>query len=165
MPLTPFHLGPSLLFGLLLFSLIDLPAFLVAGVILDIEPLLNLMSGSFILHGFFHSFLGATVVGLTLGLVMYALRKPIRQIMAFFRLGQESSVLKVCASALLGVYLHVLLDAPLYPDMQPFYPLEINPFYGAISPLAIYLFCSICFVIAVFAYISRIRKNQPYCSQ
>ncbi len=40
MPLTPFHLGPDLFFGLLFFSYVDFPTFLVANVIVDIEPIL-----------------------------------------------------------------------------------------------------------------------------
>ena len=42
MPFTPFHLGPGLLLGLLLLSYVDLPTFLLASVIVDVEPFLAL---------------------------------------------------------------------------------------------------------------------------
>ena len=59
MPFTPFHLGPALFLGLLLFRLVDLPTFLAANVILDLEPLaVLLLDLDYPLHGLFHSFLG-----------------------------------------------------------------------------------------------------------
>lgn len=39
MPLTPFHLGPALLLGLIFLRYVDFPTFLVANVIVDIEPM------------------------------------------------------------------------------------------------------------------------------
>ena len=49
MPLTPFHLGPGLLFGLLLFRYIDFPTSLIASVIVDVEPILALASLNYLL--------------------------------------------------------------------------------------------------------------------
>ena len=45
MPFTPLHLGPALFFGMVLLRYIDLPTFLVANVIVDIEPLVILTLG------------------------------------------------------------------------------------------------------------------------
>ncbi len=67
MPFTPFHLGPALLFGLVLFSYLDFPTFMVANVIVDIEPFMIIALGLDLpLHGFFHSFLGGVIVSLLL---------------------------------------------------------------------------------------------------
>ncbi|MGC9345425.1 MAG: hydrolase, partial [Candidatus Bathyarchaeales archaeon] len=38
MPFTPFHLGPVLLFGLALSTVLDLSTLLIASVIPDVEP-------------------------------------------------------------------------------------------------------------------------------
>lgn len=66
MPFTPFHFGPGLLIGLV-FSFIDFPTFLIASLIVDIEPFLVLFFNfNYSLHGFFHSFLGGTIIALIL---------------------------------------------------------------------------------------------------
>jgi len=59
MPFTLFHLGP----GLLLLTYVDFPTFLVASVIVDIEPFLVLtLDLNYPLHGFLHPFLGGEVL-------------------------------------------------------------------------------------------------------
>jgi membrane-bound metal-dependent hydrolase YbcI (DUF457 family) len=70
------------------------------------------------LHGFFHSFIGGTLVGLALSFVMFKLRRLTFTVMKFFRLEYEVSWKRVLAASLLGVYLHILLDAPLYMDIR-----------------------------------------------
>jgi hypothetical protein len=92
MPFTPFHLGPALLLGLLLLRFIDFPTFLIANVIVDVEPLLVLVFGlDYPLHGFFHSFLGGAIVALVLTLVINRIRETVSPLLAFFRLEQRSS--------------------------------------------------------------------------
>ena len=39
---TPYHFGPGLLIGLVFLSFIDIPTFLTANLIVDIEPFLVL---------------------------------------------------------------------------------------------------------------------------
>ncbi|MFW9990322.1 MAG: hypothetical protein ACFFC3_16900, partial [Candidatus Odinarchaeota archaeon] len=63
MPFTPYHLGPGLFIGLLFLSFIDFPTFLIASVIVDIEPFFVLYFNlDYPYHGFFHSFLGGTII-------------------------------------------------------------------------------------------------------
>ena len=38
MPFTPFHLGPALGFGLPLRNYLHVPTFLVASILVDVEP-------------------------------------------------------------------------------------------------------------------------------
>jgi len=87
MPFTPYHLGPALLFGLLFLSVINFPAFLVANVIVDIEPFLVLtLNLNYPLHGFFHSFLGGTLVAVLLALMMHQIRDRLSPLLSFFKL-------------------------------------------------------------------------------
>ena len=75
MPFTPYHPGPGLFVGLLFLGFIDFPTFLVASVIVDVEPLLVLAFNlNYPLHGFFHSFLGGTLVAVPFALAMYNIR-------------------------------------------------------------------------------------------
>jgi len=92
MPFTPFHLGPALFFGLLLFSAVHLPTFMVANVIVDIEPLLVLVFKlDYPLHGFFHSLLGGSIIAVVLSCAMVKVDKRIQKMMRFFKLKQKYS--------------------------------------------------------------------------
>ena len=129
MPFTPFHLGPGLLFGLLLLSYIDFPTFLVASVIVDIEPFLVLtLDLNYPLHGFLHSFLGGTLLAFLLAAAMSKVRSSLSPLMSFFKLEEKLSFKSVLSASLFGVYLHILLDSPLYSEIRPFYPFDFNPF-------------------------------------
>jgi membrane-bound metal-dependent hydrolase YbcI (DUF457 family) len=155
MPLTPFHLGPGLFFGLLLFPLLDLPTFLVANVVVDIEPFLVLFFNlDYPLHGFFHSFVGGSTIAVFLAVFMFLIRDCTKKIMKFFRLQQNPSFRNILVTSLLGVYTHILLDAPLYADIKPFYPLSINPFYSQsmFTGFDIYSICTILFLLSFIVY-------------
>lgn len=159
MPFTPFHLGPALFFGLLLFSLLDLPTFIVASVIVDIRAIFvyfGIMHGP--LHGPLHTFLGGTIIAVLLAVIMFLIKDYTRRITKLFKLQQNSSFKKILITSLIGVYLHIFLDSPLYLDIKPFYPLDINPLYGIVSSSVIYLFCVFSFIIAFIIYIHRLIK-------
>ncbi|MFX1319445.1 MAG: hypothetical protein ACFE9D_08200 [Promethearchaeota archaeon] len=158
MPFTPFHLGPGLLIGLILFPYLFLPSILLGSIIVDIEPLTFLLLGLPVQHLFFHTFLGATILALIGVLVIYLLRSIFEKIMAFFLLPQTASLLNITAAALIGAYSHIVLDGFLYPEMQPFWPLLVNPFLGLASSSTIYLFCVLCFIIAIPVYIFQIWR-------
>ena len=159
MPFTPYHWGPALFIGLLLFPILDVPSFLISSVAVDIEPVYLMFQGSPYLHGFFHSYLGASIIGVLVALIVYALRNVLYAILAAFRLPQKSSFKKVLFTSLFGVYFHVFLDSFLYTDIRPFYPLEANPLYGVIQSRAIYQFCGISFLLGLLPYIYRVVKG------
>ncbi len=92
MPFTPYHLGPALFLGLIFLSFIDFPTFLVASVIVDVEPFLVLILNlNYPLHGFFHSFLGGTLVAVPLALMMNRIRGRLSPLLSAFRLEQKIS--------------------------------------------------------------------------
>jgi hypothetical protein len=144
MPFTPFHLGPALCLGLPLRKYMHAPTFIVANVILDIEPFLVLIFGlEYPLHGYFHTFLLAFFVGLALGYVMLLLERYLYPLYKALLLETDSRTrLKpfVLAGAL-GTMLHVLLDSPLYSDILPFYPLTANPLYNPALSSEVYSLC------------------------
>ena len=76
MPFTPFHFGPALGFGLPLRRYIHLPTFIVANVIVDLEPFLVIvlgLIGKYPLHGYLHTFILAFPLGIALAYVMFLL--------------------------------------------------------------------------------------------
>lgn len=158
MPFTPFHLGPALFFGLLLFRFMDFPTFLVASVILDLEPFTVLLLGlDYPLHGFFHSFLGGTIVAVVLGLVMFRLSGMARGALKLLALEQSSSHQAIMLGSLLGVYSHILLDSPLYADIRPFFPFSANPFFAGDAFAGIYVqaLCVLLFLLGIAAHAGR----------
>ena len=163
MPFTPFHLGPALFFGIVFFRYLNLPAFLIANVIVDIEPFVVLLFGlDYPLHGFFHSFLGGSLVALVLYLVMVRMYPYVIGVMDIFYVGQEMSRKKIMLSCFSGVYLHIILDSFIYADIMPFFPFGVNPFYmlGGIGGSHIYLSCVLMLVagICLFYYCKKRNK-------
>ena len=159
MPYTPFHFGPGLLFGLLLLSYIDFPTFMLANVIVDIEPILVLyFDFRYPLHGFFHSFLGGTIVAFLLSVVMIRMRPVFSPLISFFRLEQEPTRKSIYLASLLGIYVHIFLDSFLYYDIRPFYPFTLNPMLNPrlSTSLLIYGFCVLSFIGGIITYLLKI---------
>ena len=159
MPFTLFHLGPALPFGLLLLRYIDFPTFLVASVIADIEPFLVLTLGlNYPLHSFLHSFLGGTLLAFLLAAAMSKLRSSLSPLMSFLKLEQKLSFKSVLSASLFGVYLHILLDSPLYSDIRPFYPFDFNPFLSnsMFIGFEVYTLCTLSFIGGAVVYAIRL---------
>ena len=150
MPFTPFHFGPALLFATL-FGYLDFLTFMIANVIVDFEPFLVLrfdldLRYGYPLHGFFHTFIGGSLVALALVEVMARVYK---------HLGRGTDIKKLRITALSGVWLHIGLDSFLYTDIKPFFPLSWNPFYGLLSAFEVYGFCIGAFLLGVPLYLLR----------
>jgi hypothetical protein len=155
MPFTPFHLGPALGFGLPLRNYMHLPTFILANVILDVEPFLVLFFGlNYPLHGYLHTFLLAFFVGLALGYVMFLLERIFHPLYRIFLLESRNklSLKSFFAAGVSGTMLHALLDSPLYGEMQPFFPLTINPLYNPALSLEIYCFCVWMGILGIIMY-------------
>ena len=167
MPFTPFHLGPALFLGLALSVAFDLPALLVASVIPDVEPfcVMYFRVSGYGLHGFLHSYLGSSVLAVSGGIVVYLFGDLLNRVMAAFRISRNSSFKKILFTSFAGVYSHVFLDSFLYGEMDPFYPLQGNPFpdvlsaYGSYS--VVYGFCSIAFILGFILYLYGIKQSKP----
>lgn len=155
MPFTPFHLGPALFFGLILFRYVHFPTFIIANVIVDLEPFFILLLGlDYPLHGFFHSFAGGSFIAIVLAFCMSKLDKYVQDIAQTFKLSQELLLRSILIASFLGIYLHILLDSVLYSDIKPFYPSDINPFLnnGILSGIDVYILCLILFILGLFLY-------------
>ena len=144
MPFTPFHLGPGLGFGLPFRKYIHAPTFILANVIVDLEPFLVLFFGlRYPLHGYLHTFLFAILMGLAFGCVMYLLERFLHPLYKMFLFEEANSLglRSFIVAGALGTGIHVLLDAPLYDDIKPFYPMTANPVYNPTLTPEIYSLC------------------------
>lgn len=156
MPFTPFHLGPALCLGIPLRKYIHAPTFILANVVLDVEPLLVLVMGlNYPLHGYLHTFIAAVGVGVTFGLAMFLLERTMHPLYSKLLLEPETKLKKsqFIIAGVTGAMLHVLFDAPLYSDIKPFYPLTANPLFGSASSSEIYLLSVLMGILGVIFYV------------
>ncbi len=134
MPFTPFHFGAHACVALPFNMSLNIIVFLLANVIIDIEPLLVIIFNfDYPLHGYAHTFLGAAILGAIWGLLTFKFKKPLEKLLQILRLQSGYNLKQYIVSGVLGAVLHVLFDAPLYSDIKPFYPFANNPFYGVID--------------------------------
>jgi membrane-bound metal-dependent hydrolase YbcI (DUF457 family) len=123
MPFTPYHFGPSGFVGLLLRKWIDIPVFVLANVIVDIEVLLvmvlRLGRPS---HRYCHTLLIGAAVGALWGMAAYPLRGLFKRMMHGLRFRYETSFWKMAVSGMLGACMHVLVDGAYHHDVGVFWP-------------------------------------------
>ncbi|MCS7369244.1 MAG: hydrolase [archaeon GBS-70-058] len=144
MPFTLLHLGPGLGLGLPLRKRIHAPTFILASIIIDVEPFLVIsLKLEYPLHGYLHTFLAALIVGLVLGCIMYLLEGSLKTLYRKLLLeGRDNLDLRqFIIAGILGAELHILLDSLLYEDIKPLYPLTINPLYNPKLKPEIYTLC------------------------
>jgi membrane-bound metal-dependent hydrolase YbcI (DUF457 family) len=161
MPFTPFHFGPALGVGLPLGKYIHAPTFMLANVILDVEPFLVLFFGlNYPLHGYLHTFFLAFFVGLALGCAMFLLERVLHPIYKMFLLEPDDPLNRKSffVAGVLGTILHVLLDSPLYGEMRPFFPLTMNPFYNPTLSLEIYSLCVWMGILGIIYFLLIYKK-------
>jgi len=163
MPLTPFHFGPSATVAIPLYNKIDVFVFVLANVVIDIEPLIVMTNKlHYPLHGYAHTLIGAIILGSVWGIIAWIFRAPIKTIVQdVFRFPFKPSKGKMILSGILGACFHVLLDSPLYSDIKPFYPSTYNPMFGLIGHSLMYILCAIFFVPAIVLYVYQTSKKKP----
>lgn len=72
MPFTPFHFGPHACMALPINKKINIIVFILVNIIIDIEPLLVIIFNlSYPLHGYAHTFIGASIIGGIWGFIAY----------------------------------------------------------------------------------------------
>jgi len=140
-PFTPFHMGPGLLVKALLQGSFSLMVFGWAQIIMDIQPLVVLLTGEGNLHGFSHTYFGATLIGIGSALTgKYAAELGLRIIGQARNLPISWPVAFI--SALIGSLSHVLLDSVMHADVEPFSPFMLNnPLLGFLTVEALHKFC------------------------
>lgn len=161
MPFTPLHMGPGIAIKAAIQSRFSLMVFGWSQIVIDIQPLIVLITGKGALHGFTHTYLGATLIALFCALSGKYLGKiglriirepqylPIRWPVAFI-------------SAFIGTYSHVLIDSIMHADITPFAPFTaVSPLHGIISIEALHLWCIASAIAggAIFFVVDRRRKK------
>lgn len=144
MPFTPLHMGPGILIKAILQGSFSLMVFGWAQIIMDIQPLIVLITGEGQLHGFSHTYLGASILALLsaftgkylseFGLIILTLSKKENPI--------KISWWIVFISAFIGTFSHVLIDSVMHADVEPFSPFFTdNNLFGMLSINQIHSLC------------------------
>jgi len=134
-PYPPYHLGASGFFGLLFRRWLDVPVFVLANVIVDLDVLAdNIFAPGEPVHQFlhFHTLLIGAGVGIAWGLAVYFI-KPVQR---FFQLAMKllgmpykATAVKAAVSGLVGAWLHVFIDNLYHYDVQMFWPSGAKPLW------------------------------------
>jgi membrane-bound metal-dependent hydrolase YbcI (DUF457 family) len=143
MPITPFHFGPGALLHAAAPKHVSFLSFCAANVLIDFESLYNLVYQRDPVHAFFHTYVGATLVVLTVLLLFHGLRAFAARFWLpnLFR-WRELSAKQVIIGAALGAYSHVVLDSVMHSDIQPLSPLSAsNVLLGIVSLSTLHLAC------------------------
>lgn len=126
MPFTPLHIGPGILLKALLQGSFSLMVFGWAQIVMDLQPLYVIISNTrrIELHGFSHTYLGATLLAVLSALSGKYLSEFGLRLLGLSTLEQPVKIIWGIAlfSALLGTYSHVVLDSIMHSDIQPYYP-------------------------------------------
>ncbi|MBN2136848.1 MAG: hypothetical protein JW720_03495 [Sedimentisphaerales bacterium] len=170
MPFTPYHFGPSGFVALALRKWIDIPVFVLANVVVDVEVLvIGFANLGYPFHRYCHTLLIGAALGAAWGLLAYALRRPLKSSMTLLRIKYKPVLAKMIVSGILGVWLHVLIDSLYHYDVSAFWPYSTNirrlTHYinrGQIKTfcLAFALPAAVLYVFAVIAFIKTGKQNK-----
>lgn len=143
MPFTPLHMGPGIAVKAVLQGSFSLMVFGWAQIVMDIQPLVVILTGEGHLHGFTHTYIGATLLAVFSAVTGKYLSEFGLRLM--FRDTRSMIPIRwwvVFLSAFIGTYSHVLLDSIMHFDIEPWYPFSAaNPLQGLISISALHQLC------------------------
>jgi len=134
----------------------------VANVIVDLEPFLVLVLGlNYPLHEYLHTYLIGSLVALTLYFIMVQVRPFLDSIMKLFGLEQSGGKKSIVLASIFGIWLHITLDSTLYMDIQPLFPIGLNPFYIGLEAIElVYDLCRNAGLLAVILFLVLFIKNR-----
>lgn len=143
MPFTPIHMGPGILIKAFLQTSFSLMVFGWTQIVMDIQPLIVMITGEGHLHGFTHTYVGAILIALVSALTgKYLSEIGLKVLRVTPSNGVNIKWGVALLSAFIGSFSHVLLDSFMHADVQPFYPLFMsNPFQGYISIEGLHKIC------------------------
>ncbi len=161
MPFTPLHMGPGLVVKACMQSAFSLMVFGWTQILIDIQPLIVMITGKGELHGFSHTYIGATFIAIVSALS----GKYLGEIgLRIFRMSEYNPIgwRVAIASAFIGGYSHVFIDSIMHSDITPLSPFsDKSIFYGVVNIDTLHILCIVSAAVGgvVFYMIERIRKN------
>jgi len=160
MPFTPYHFGPSGFIGLVFRKWLDIPVFVLANVIVDVEVLVvRLLDAGWPIHRYIHSLLIGAAAGIAWAMAAWPMRNLFKKIMQILLIPYQTSFLKMLVSGVLGVWLHVVIDSIYHRDVSLFWPnRELRPLYKLVTTQQVEMICAILFIWVLILYIMMVIK-------
>ncbi len=163
MPFTPFHMGIGIFTKSILQGSFSLMVFGWAQIVMDLQPLVVMLTGQGHLHGFSHTYLGASLIAL----LSAVSGKYLSEIgLLILKISKKENPIKIIwwvvfLSAFIGTFSHVFLDSIMHSDVQPFYPMSLNnPLWGIISISLLHKICLYSGLIGAGIYFLVQFKNK-----
>jgi hypothetical protein len=163
-PFTPFHMGPGLAIKSIAGGHFSVLMFGLAQVAMDIEPAIGLVRGSEVLHGWTHTYVGATVIAaivLALGrpLCVVILRRWNGELLGldlgWLKSQEHIGWTAAAAGAFVGTYSHVALDSLMHADMHPLSPFSAaNALLGSVSYDTLQIACVVAGIVGVALWVT-----------
>ncbi len=162
MPFTPLHMGPGLIVKACMQGAFSLMVFGWTQILIDIQPLIVMISGKGELHGFSHTYIGATFIAIASALT----GKYLGEIgLRIFRMQEYNPIgwRVAIVSAFIGGYSHVFIDSIMHSDITPLSPFsDRSVFYRFVNIDTLHILCIGSAVVGGvgFYMIERIRRNE-----
>ena len=161
MPFTPLHMGPGLIVKACMQNSFSLMVFGWTQILIDIQPLVVMLTGKGELHGFSHTYIGASLIALVAALSGKYLGELGLKII------REPQFLPInwpvaFVSAFIGTYSHVFIDSIMHHDIMPLAPFSnVSWLYSVISVNALHVVCLVSAIIGAIGFylIRRLSRN------
>jgi len=137
-------MGPGIIIKAILRSSFSLMVFGWTQIVMDIQPLIVMITGEGHLHGFTHTYVGAVLIAIFSALTGKYLAEFGLKILRISKSENPISIVwwVVFLSALVGSFSHVFLDSIMHSDVEPFFPVTLdNQFLGLISVPILHKVC------------------------
>ena len=171
MPITPVHLGPALAVKAVAPRYFSFLVFAFTQAAIDSEVAPYVFAGKWPVHGFLHTYLGASLVAaITVVLGRPLLERAIRlwnrlvprNGKSVFRIEPRIPLVAASSGALIGGYSHVFLDSFVHSDVRPFAPWsESNALLQVMSADRLVLTCVLLGVLGgAVLLVARLRGRR-----
>jgi membrane-bound metal-dependent hydrolase YbcI (DUF457 family) len=163
MPFTPFHVGPAIPVKAAMDKKFSLLVYAWAQIVMDLQPLIVILTRRGRTHGITHTFLGAAVLGAVAVVTGKYLGELILNLLSFGKRPKAIIPWRVAIlSGFVGSFSHVLLDALVYSDMSPFWPFTLEGFSIGVGSFEMIAFCVLSGVAGLLAWgvIALVRKRK-----
>ena len=136
-------MGPGILVKALLQGSFSLMVFGWSQIVMDLQPLVAIITGEGKLHGFTHTYVGATLIAIFSAVTGKYLSQWVLVVLSNgAKRGINIRWWVVFLSAFIGAYSHVVLDSIMHTDIEPFSPFtQSNALLGLVSVAALHKLC------------------------
>jgi len=157
-------MGPGILVKAILQGSFSLMVFGWAQIVMDIQPLFVLITGDGQLHGFSHTYIGATLLAVFSALSGKYLSEIGLKLLGIYKEGNPVKIRWWISflSAFIGTYSHVALDSIMHSDVEPYYPLpKENGLLALINVHQLHQLCIYSAMVGAIIYYSvqYVRKK------